>query len=156
MSCTNYKGWYKSNASYVVMLVHDVRGRCWLYGSKGWTFPPIFHYSLLPCDKWQQRGSLAEWCVTWKCIRVEFLHVEKMAPTDIHWHLLNVVEDQTADVSTVRWWVVSFSCGNSDVKDKQCSRGLCTAVTPQNKEHLNQLIHVNQLMVVTVLINSVL
>ena len=32
----------------------------------------------------------------------EFLHVEKMAPTDIHQHLLNVYGDQTVDVSTVR------------------------------------------------------
>ena len=29
-----------------------------------------------------------------KCI-IEFLHVEKMTPTDIHWHLLNVYGDQT-------------------------------------------------------------
>lgn len=37
-----------------------------------------------------------------------------MAPPDIHQHLLNVHGDQTAaDVSTVRWWVVCFSSGNS-------------------------------------------
>ena len=28
-------------AFYFVMLVHDVRGRCWWYGSAGWTFPPV-------------------------------------------------------------------------------------------------------------------
>ena len=44
----------------------------------------------------------------------EFLHVEKMAPTDIHQHLLNVSGDQTVDVSTVRQWVVHFSSGESD------------------------------------------
>ena len=37
---------------------HDVRGGCWRYSSRGWTFPPISHYILLLCDRWQQRG----WC----------------------------------------------------------------------------------------------
>ena len=36
-----------------------------------------------------------------RCV-TEFLHVEKMAPTDIQWHLLNIYEDQTMDVSTAR------------------------------------------------------
>jgi len=33
----------------------------------------------------------------------EFLHVDKMAPIDIHQNLLNVYGDQAVDVSTVRW-----------------------------------------------------
>ena len=45
---------------------------------------------------------------------IEFLHVEKMAPIDIHQHLLNVSGDQIVDVSTVRQWVVRFSSDNSD------------------------------------------
>jgi len=40
-----------------------------------------------------------------RCV-TEFLHVEKMAPTDVHLHLLNAGGDQTVDV---RQWVVSFS-----------------------------------------------
>jgi len=40
--------------------------------------------------------------------------------------------------------VVHFSNDNSNVKDKPCSRWQCTAVTPQNEEHLDQLIHTNQ------------
>ena len=32
----------------------------------------------------------------------EFFHVGKMAPTDIHQHLLNIYGGQTVDVSTVR------------------------------------------------------
>ena len=47
-----------------------------------------------------------------KCA-IEFLHAEKMAPTDIHWHFLNIYGDQTVDVSTVKWWVVCFSKGDS-------------------------------------------
>ena len=41
-----------------------------------------------------------------RCV-IEFLHVEKMVPTDIHWYLLNVCGDPTVDISTVRSWVVS-------------------------------------------------
>ena len=44
----------------------------------------------------------------------EFLHAERMVPTDTHHHLLNVYGDQAAIVSRVRWWVVHFSSGNSD------------------------------------------
>ena len=38
----SYEGRSEINASYFIMLAHDVRGEyCW-YGSRGWTFPPIF------------------------------------------------------------------------------------------------------------------
>ena len=33
---------------------------------------------------------------------VEFLCVEKMAPTDIHWCMLNIDGDQVVDVNTMR------------------------------------------------------
>ena len=47
-----------------------------------------------------------------RCI-IEFLHLDKMAPSDVHRCLLSIYGDQTVDVSTVRWWVVLFSCGDS-------------------------------------------
>jgi hypothetical protein len=40
--------------------------------------------------------------------------------------------------------VARFSSGDSDVKDKPRSGQPCTAVTPRNEEHLDQLIHMNQ------------
>jgi len=100
-----------------------VRSGCWWYGSKGWTFPTIFCYILLLCDRWQQRSNMTKWCLTWECIWSKGMSLnssmqEKTALIDIHQHLLNVYEDQTLDVSTVRWWVVHFSSGDSDVKDK--------------------------------------
>ena len=61
-----YEGCSESNAFYL-MLAHDVKGRCSLYGSRGWTFPPISHYILLPCDRQQQRCTLTEWYLTWHC-----------------------------------------------------------------------------------------
>jgi hypothetical protein len=39
---TMYEGRSKINASYFIMLAHDVRGGCWWYGNRSWTFPPIF------------------------------------------------------------------------------------------------------------------
>ena len=39
---------------------------------------------------------------------------EKIAPIDIHWHLLNISGDQTVDVSPVRQWVIRFSSVESD------------------------------------------
>ena len=57
-----------------------------------------------------------------------------IAPTDIHWLLLNVNRDQTADVRTGKQWMVYFSSGTSDVKDKPHSRWPCTAAAPQNEE----------------------
>jgi len=78
-----------------------------------------------------------------RCV-IESLHAEKIAPNDIHRRLLNIYRDQTVDVSTVRQWVARFSSGGSDVKDKPCSRRLCTAVTPRNEEHLDQLIRANR------------
>jgi len=61
-----YEGHSEINASYFIMLAHDIRGRCWWYGSRGWTFPPIFRQILLPCDRWRQRGSLTKRRLTWK------------------------------------------------------------------------------------------
>lgn len=56
-----------------------------------------------------------------RCVTA-FLHMEKIAPNDIHQHFLNVYGDQTVDVSTVRWWVVHFNSGDNDAKDKPRSR----------------------------------
>jgi len=86
--------------------------------------------------------SNMEVCMEQRCF-TEFLHVEKMAPTDIHWNLLSTDGDQTVDVSTVMQWVECCSCANGDVKGKLCCGQPCTAVTPQNEEHLNQLISTN-------------
>ena len=90
-----------------------------------------------------------------RCI-TEFLHVEKMAHADIRWHLVDIYGDQTVDVSTVRQWVVRFRSGDSDTKDKPHSKWPCTVVTSENEECLDQLIHTNQLIMVTMLKNSAL
>lgn len=37
----NYEGSSENNASYFILLAHEVRGGCWWYGSRDRTFPPI-------------------------------------------------------------------------------------------------------------------
>ena len=47
---------------------------------------------------------------------------KKMAPIDLHSHLLKAYGDQTVDVSTVRQWVVHFSIGK--INDKYLSNAV--------------------------------
>lgn len=85
------------------MLARNFRGGCWWYDSRGWAFPPISHCGLLLCDRWQQRDSLPEWCLTWKCgwskgMELNSSTQKKMASTDIHRCLLNVAGEQRVDL----------------------------------------------------------
>ena len=43
----------------------------------------------------------------------EFLCTEKIAPTNIHQHLLNIYKVQKVNVSAVRQWVVHFITDDS-------------------------------------------
>ena len=142
-----HKGCSKANASNFIMLAHKIRGRSWWDGIRDGIFPPIFYYVLLSCDnrrvKLDKMKSDVEVYMKQRFV-IEFLHVEKMALITIHLCLLNIYRDQTVNVSTVKQWVLHFSSGNSDVKDEPCSRWPCTAVTPLNEEHLNQLIWANR------------
>ena len=153
----SYKGCFKSIASYFIMLAH--RCRCWWYGSRSWTFPPMFHYILLPCDRWQQRNNLTKWHLIWKyvwskCVSLNSSMQKKMAPIDIYQCWPYVYGDQIMDVSTVRWWVVCFSSGNNE---RQATfRMAMHSCHTTNEEHLDQLIHANWLMVVTTLKTSIL
>jgi len=40
---SKYEGCSGSNDPYVIMLANNIRGECWWYGSRGWTFPPTLH-----------------------------------------------------------------------------------------------------------------
>lgn len=111
-----HKACSASNASYFIMLVHDIRGR-------SWTLPPIFHYMLLPCDRWQLRGMLLKWSLTEKCVEAKVCHVPCVPPhgkkkrhslTYTCWKFM----ETKLNVSTVRQWAVCFSSGGSDMKDK--------------------------------------
>ena len=94
------------------------RGGCWWCSNRGWTFPPIPHYILLLCDRWQQRGSLTEWLLTWKCIwskGVEFDSSmwKKWHPLTFIDICLSVYGDQAVDLGIVK----AELCGHFRTKD---------------------------------------
>jgi len=89
-----YEGCSESNASCFMMLAHSIRGWCWWYGSRGWTFPqtPLYFVAVWQLAAEGQSNKMASDVETYmkqRC-RTAFLHMEKIAYTDIHWHLLNV------------------------------------------------------------------
>ena len=45
------------------MLVYDIRGQHWWYGSRGWNFLPVYHYILLLCNWWQWGQDYDQWTV---------------------------------------------------------------------------------------------
>ena len=112
---------------YFISLAHRVRGRCWWYGSRGWTFPKTFHYILLLSDRWHHRSSLTKWHLTWKCVRSKDVSLnstmqKKLYPltsTDTCF----ICGDQTVDMSTVRWWVVNLRSGDSDSWSRLLAQG---------------------------------
>ena len=53
-------------------------------------------------EKSDRKTSAVEVCMKQKCV-TEFLHVKKVAPSDIHQCLLNIYGYPRVDVSTVRW-----------------------------------------------------
>ena len=104
---SKYEGYSESDTSYFIMLTNNIRGKWW-YGSRGWIFLQIYYYILLLCSRWQQRGSLTKWCLTWKWVwskgvSLNSFRQRKIVRIDIHRCLLNVYGDQTLlDVSTVK------------------------------------------------------
>ena len=69
----------------------------WWYGSRSWTFPPVFCYILFLCHRQQLRGSLTQHCVTWKCVwsKCVSLNSSIQKKNGTHWHSLMLVE---------HWW----------------------------------------------------
>ena len=94
---------------------------------------PSHHYPFTFCCHVRDNSKWAVWQNgVWhgsadeaKVCHWNFSMWKKIAPIDIHWHLLNVYGDQTLDVSTVRQRVVHFSSGDSNMKNKLCSRESC-------------------------------
>jgi len=73
----------------------------WWYGSRGWTVCPIFHYILLLCDRWQQRGSLTKWCLTWECIWSKVLSLNSSMRKK--WHPETFINTSWTFMETNQW-----------------------------------------------------
>ena len=68
---------------------------------------------------------------------------------DTHWR--SSTSDECSWRPNTRYWHSEavggeFSSGNSNMKDKPCFEQPCTVFTPWNEEHLECLIHMNQLI----------
>jgi len=121
VSCLShyYKGCPESNISYLFMLDHDIRGRYWWDAAE---VEPSYQYSITLCccmTDGSREVLQTGWCLTWKCIESKGVSLNSFM-WEKKWHSLtfintcsNVYGDQTVDVSTVRWWVVCFSSGDS-------------------------------------------
>lgn len=165
VKCRHNHNWCTKVAPKVMLpvLLHWLmkshwRDKCWWDGSRGWTSVPLHFVVMRQMAAQGQSGNMMshmEGCMK-QSLSLNYTVWKKIAPTNICWHLLSIHGHQPVDVSTVRWWLVHFSSGDSKVKNKPHSKQLCTAITPQNEERLDELIHTSQLMVVSVLKKSVL
>jgi len=83
------------------MLTHGIRGRYWWYSSSDWTFPPTFHCMLLLCDRWQQRGTLTQWRLTWKCVWNKGVSLNSSMWKK--WHPLTFIDACWTFMETKQW-----------------------------------------------------
>ena len=99
---------FRSNAS-CFMSAHNIRGRWWWYGSRGWTFLPMFCYILLPFDTWQQKDSLTKWHLTWKCQQSKGLSLNSSMQKK--WHPLTFVNVCWIFMETKQWMWAQWGSG---------------------------------------------
>ena len=144
-----YEGCFKCSASCFMMLARDVRGRWWWYGSRGWTFLPIFRYILVLWDRWQKRDSLTTWHLTWKCVWSKGVSLNPSMWKK--WHPLTFISAWQTFLETNQWMWAQWGSGwclSAMVtvmwKTSHVSGGMYPGVKPQNEEHLHRLIHANQ------------
>jgi len=146
------KNWFYTKADPKVMppmLVHDVRGRCWWNGSSGWTIPPIFCYSLLPCDKWQQRSSLTPMAIWSQGIEQYSSRWKKKHPlTFITCWMFMEAKQWVSVLSGGDYWVLARQQQVASTGANSYKRGM-QALTHCWWKH-------QQIMVVTALKNSIL
>ena len=121
LSELSYEGCSKNNASYFIMSVQNIRGQMSAIWQQRLNLP---NYYNLFCSGWQlaaegQSNRLVSEMKSADEAKGVSLNSFMWGKNSTHWHTQTFVEhgDQTVDVSTVRWWVVCFSSGNSNVKD---------------------------------------
>ena len=92
-------------------------------------FSPVFHYILLPCDRWQQRGSLTEWRLTWECLWSKGW-IPPCGENGTRWLSSTIAEClwRPMGVSVVEPCVMHFGSSDSNVKDKPCSGWPCRSL----------------------------
>ena len=70
----------------------------------------------------------------------EFLTIEGVGAKEIIDRLRNFYKESALSYTSVRRWVVQFKSGSSDISDKPRSGRPKTAVTPENKRRIDEMI----------------
>ena len=144
-----YEGCSESNASYFIILAHNIRGGClWQQRLNLPTNIPLHFVAL-----WQYGSRGAVWQNGFWHGRAYKARISNwIPPYRKKWHLLTLIDDCWMFQETKQWmwaqWgggqcisaVVTAMWKTSHVP----SRWPCTAVTSQNKECINQFIYTNQ------------
>jgi len=82
-----YEGCSKSNAFYFITSTLDIRGGWWWCGSRGGILPPTFHSVLLPCDRWQQKGTWQNGIWQGSACEINVCHgIHSCGKVRTHWH----------------------------------------------------------------------
>ena len=98
-----YEDCSESNASYFIKLSLDIRGSCWWYGSRGWTFLSVLCCSEQMTAEGQSDKMVSdmEVCMKQSCVTESF-HAEK---NGTHWCSLMLAE---------HFWKPSNGCEHSE------------------------------------------
>lgn len=56
---SSYEGCSKSNTYCFIILVHDIKGRCWWYNSRGWTFSAVLWFCCQAPCQFEDCGAIA-------------------------------------------------------------------------------------------------
>ena len=128
---------FESNASCFIILVHDVRFGCQWYGSRGWTFPPVFHCILLLCDS-SLRGSRGAFWHGSMCETKVWNWITPGAKNGTHWHSLTLAECL---------WKPNCECEHSEVVggtfQQWCHHSSCETVGQFHWHRFLQAWHAN-------------
>lgn len=126
------------NASYLAHKIIDVSSMA----VENWTFPPIWHYILLPCHRKQQRGALINWHLMWKYGSSKYVQLN----SSMRKKWLSLTFINTCWTSKQWIWALWSKgwCGSAVHETHEtatwktlCSRWPCIVVTPQNEECLS-------------------
>jgi len=61
------EGRFALKVMFLILLFCHARPQANVGGMAVEVEPSHQYYTLLPCDRWQQRGNLANWYLTWEC-----------------------------------------------------------------------------------------
>lgn len=140
---TIYEGCSERNASYVIMLTHDIRGGCWWYSRRGWSFP--YSITFCCCAAGGSRGAVWQ-----KGMWYGSVYVSLNSSLWKKWHPLTFNNTCWVFVETKQWmqwnsgWCISAVLTSMWKTSHVLNGHALLSHHTMNEEHLYQLIHPNQ------------